>query len=81
MDLPFPLIRAFGVFLSKPLSVLFNEITKFGQNLTIGKQGFITPFKKKNGKPGLDGVRPITLTPIFSKLYERLAKGRNPTSY
>ena len=70
LDIPFPLIRAFGDFLSKPLSVLFNEITKSGQIPTIWKQGFITPLKKKNGKPGFDGVRPITLTPIFSKLYE-----------
>ena len=70
LDIPFPLIRAFGVFLSKPLSVLFNEITKSGQNPRIWKHGFITPFKKKNGKSGFDGVRPITLTSIFSKLYE-----------
>ena len=65
-----PLIRAFGDFLSKPLSVLFNEITKSGIIPTIWKQGFITPLKKKNGKPGFEGIQPITLTPIFSKLYE-----------
>ena len=81
----FPLLEPSGVFLSKPLSVLFNEITKSGQNPTIWKQGFITPFKKKNRKPGIDGVRPITLTSIFSKLYEGFLadwlKEKNPTSY
>ena len=71
-DIPFPLISAFGDFLSKPLSFLFNKITESGQMPTIWKQGFITPLKKKNGKPGFEGVRPITLTPIFSKLYEGL---------
>ena len=70
MDIPFPLIRAFDDFLSKPFSVLFNEINKSGQIPTIRKQGFINPLKKKNGKPGFESVRPITLTPIFSKLYE-----------
>ena len=70
LDIPLPLIRAFGDFLSKPLSVLFNEITKSRQIPTIWKQSFITPLKKKNGKPGFEGVRPITLTSIFSKLYK-----------
>jgi hypothetical protein len=65
LDIPFPLISAFGGFLSKPLSFLFNEITESGRIPTIWKQGFITPLKKKNGMPGFEGVRPI-----FSKLYE-----------
>jgi hypothetical protein len=31
--------------------------------------GLHNPFEKENGKPGFEGVCPITLTPIFSKLY------------
>ena len=70
LDIPVPLIKAFSDYLSKPLSTLFNEITESGQFPQYWKQGFITPIKKKNGKPGFDGIRPITLTSIFSKLYE-----------
>ena len=66
----FPLISAFSDFLSKPLSVIFNEITEFGQYMQIWKQGFITPLKKKNRKPSFEGVHPISFTPIFSELYE-----------
>ena len=71
MDIPFPLISAFGEILSNPLSLLFNEITESGCIPKIWKQGFITPLKKKNGKPDLEGIRLITFTPIFSKAYER----------
>jgi len=41
--------------------------------------------KKKNGKPGFEGVRPISLNHMFSKLYKGFLadwlKGKNPTSY
>ena len=67
LDIPFHLISAFSDFLSKPLSVIFNEITESGQYPQIWKQGFITPLKKKDGKPGFEGVRPIS--PTFSLNY------------
>jgi len=47
------------------LSVLFNEITESGQYSQIRKQGFITPLKKKDEKPGFEGVRPILLIQMF----------------
>jgi len=47
LDITFFLISAFGDFLSKPLSFLFNEIIKSRQVPTIWKQGFITLLKKK----------------------------------
>ena len=50
LDIPLLLIRAFGDFLSKPLSFLFTEITKSGQIPIIWKQGFITPFEKEKQK-------------------------------
>ena len=34
------------------------------------KRGFIIPWKEKNEKPGFKGILPITIIPIFSKLYE-----------
>jgi len=68
LDIPFPLISAIIAILSKPLSVLFNE--SLGEFLQFGSRVSYPLLKKKNGKPGFEGVRPITLTPDFSKLYE-----------
>jgi hypothetical protein len=31
---------------------------------------FPNHFEKENGKPGFEGVRPVTLALIFSKLFE-----------
>ena len=70
LDIPFPLISSFSGFLSKPLSVILNEIIQSGQYPHIWKQGFITPLQKKDGKPSFEGVRLISLTPIFSRRYE-----------
>ena len=32
--------------------------------------GYVTPIPKKDTELNFDGVRPITLTPLFSKMYE-----------
>ena len=70
LDIPIVLIKAFADNLSEPLSLLFNEITSTGKFPNCWKLGFITPVKKKGNNQDFNGVRPITLTPVFSKLYE-----------
>ena len=67
---PIVLIKAFADILSKSLSVLFHEINSTGKSPDCWKLGFITPVKKKVSEQDFAGVRPITLTPVFSKLYE-----------
>ena len=36
----------------------------------IWKTGYVTPIPKKDTELNFDDVRPITLTPLFSKMYE-----------
>ena len=72
LDIPIDLIKAFPD-LSKPLSNIFNTITRSGSFPKCWKKGYITPIQKKGVKLDFYGVRPITLTPVFSKLYESFA--------
>ena len=70
VDIPIDLIKAFPDYLSGPLTLLFNQVTKTGEYPSIWKNGFITPIPKKDAPNDFSGVRPITMTPIFSKVYE-----------
>jgi hypothetical protein len=70
LDILIVIIKAFADNLSEPLSLLFNEITSTGKFPNCWKLGFITPVKNKGNNQDFDGVHPITLTPVFSKLYE-----------
>ena len=55
LDITFPFIRAFSDFLSKPSTVLFNEITEYCQYQQIRKQGFTNPLKRKTENVVLKG--------------------------
>ena len=60
--IPFPLISD---FLSKPLFLIFNEITEVEQFPQLWKRGFIAPFKNKDAEPCFEGVHPISLQYLF----------------
>jgi len=64
------LIKAFADILSIPLSILFNKITSSCKFPNRSKLVFTAPVKKKDNKQDSKGFRPITLTPLFSKLCE-----------
>ena len=70
LDIPVDLIKAFSDKIAEPLSNIFNHITKFGKFPSCWKQGFITPVPKKCASLTFTNIRPITLTSVFSKLYE-----------
>jgi hypothetical protein len=56
--------------ISEPLVDIFNKITKTGKFPVLWKLGYVTPVPKNGAVIDFDKVRPITLTPLFSKLYE-----------
>ena len=69
-DIPVALIKAFAKELSFPLQIIFNNITKTGYFPKKWKKGFITPIPKKGAANDFSGVRPITVTSVFSRIYE-----------
>ena len=73
LDIPIDLVEGFPDKLSKPLSNIFNTISNSGSFLKWLKKGFITLITKKGVSLDFYGVRPVTLTSIFSKLYESFA--------
>ena len=70
-DLPKMLHKEFGQELSVPLSVIFNNIVKTGQWPDSWKVEFGLPLKKKANPINEDELRIISLTPFFSKVFER----------
>lgn len=60
---------------------LFNRCYRMGYFPNIWKKGLVVFFRKRNRDPSLvRSYRPITLLPIFGKVYERLIKMRIMTT-
>ena len=57
--------------LLKPLIILFQNSTKSSHYLDMWKKSNIIPVHKKN-----DNYRPISLLPIFGKLFEKIIFNR-----
>ena len=70
IDIPIELIKAFPDKLTKPLMQIFNYILTSSVYPQIWKTGYVTPIPKKDTELNFDGVRPINVPPLFSKMYE-----------
>ena len=68
IDIPIELIKAFPDKLTRPLTQIFNCISTSSVYPQIWKTGYVTSIPKKDTELNFDGVRPITLTPLFSKM-------------
>ena len=60
------------VLISKPLSIKFWNCLKAGYFPTAWKKANIVPVRKKENKQILDNYRPVSLSPICSKLFEKI---------
>ena len=56
----------------KPLSIIFNNCITEGYFPLLWKKGNIIPIHKKGSKQEITNYRPISLLPIFSKIFERI---------
>ena len=54
-----------------PLSIIFNNIIKTGIFPDLWKSANVTPVHKKDSKQIIKNYRPISLLPIFAKIFER----------
>ena len=62
--------------LLKPLLILFKNSLKFSYYPDIWKKSNIIPAHKKNDKQLLNNYRPISLLPIFGKIFEKIIFNR-----
>ena len=55
-----------------PLSIIFNNIINTGIFPVIWKSANVTPVHKKESKQIVKNYRPISLLPLFAKIFERI---------
>ena len=66
------MIRLCGNGLILPLSLIFNNILRTGKFPKQWKRANVTPVHKKDSKQIIKNYRPISLLPIFAKVFERI---------
>ena len=69
-DLPVKLIKEFAIELTEPLTHIFNKCILDGIFPESWKTAAITPIPKEKTVNSLDQLRPISLTPIFARVFE-----------
>ena len=64
--------RFTGRAMASSLTTIFNISLRYATFPTVWKTGLITPVYKKGCKFNMGNCRPISVLPIFSKIFERL---------
>ena len=70
-DLPKPIVQEFSPELTKPINSIISNIAKTGEWPIQWKLEYVTPIGKKTLPETEDDLRPISLTPFFSKVTEQ----------
>ena len=66
------MIKACGNLISFPLKLIFKSMINEGVFPEDWKKGNVVPIHKKESRNLIKNYRPISLLPIFSKVFERL---------
>ena len=69
------LVGPAAAYLAGPLTCIYNTITTTGVWPLSWKQEFVTPIPKKSLPAGLNDLRNISCTALFSKVYESFVLG------
>ena len=75
-DISIRMIKICDKSLLKPLTILFQNSTKSSCYPVIWKRSNIIPVHKKNEKRLVENYRPISLLPIFGKIFEKIMLDR-----
>ena len=75
-DISIRTIKTCDESLLKPLFILFKNSLKLSYYPDIWKKSNIIPVHKKNGKQFVNNYRPISLLPIFGKIFEKIIFNR-----
>ena len=71
-DISGRMIELCGVNITVPLSIIFNNILTTGIFPILWKSANVTPVFKKESKQLVKNYRPISLLPLFAKVFERI---------
>ena len=66
------MIKLSGNALCAPLKLIFNNILETGTFPDQWKRANVTPVHKKDNKQFINNYRPISLLPIFTKVFEKI---------
>ena len=69
------MIQLCGDKITLPLSIIFVNIINTGIFPTLWKSGNVTPIHKKDSKRVINNYRPISLLPLFAKIFEKTIFG------
>ena len=72
--IPAILLKNTADFISKPLSIIFNQSLSEGKLPSIWKTANVIPIFKKGDKTNPNNYRPISLTPICVKILEKILR-------
>ena len=70
LDLPVCLVKEFADELTNPLTLIFNSCLRDGIFPDQWKTATVVPVPKANNITSFDQLRPISLTPIFGRIFE-----------
>ena len=71
-DIPIVIIKKTANLISVPLARLFNNSLREGVFPTALKIGKVTPIYKKDNKESIENYRPVSILPIFGKIFEKI---------
>ena len=71
-DISANMIKLCGNHLTRPLKIIFTNILNTGIFPDQWKKANVTPVHKKSDKQIVSNYRPISLLPIFAKIFERI---------
>ena len=70
-DISGRMIELCGENIARPLSIIFNNIIRTGIFQDLWKSA-VTPVHKKESKQFIKNYRPISLLPLFAKIFDRI---------
>ena len=66
------MLKICGDSICVPLEMIFKQIFLTGVFPSEWKKGNIVPIHKKSNKQNIENYRPVSLLPIWGKIFERL---------
>ena len=71
-DIPIIVIKRTAKLISRPLARLYNSCMQNGTFPEIFKTGKVIPIHKKGNKENIENYRPVSILPIFGKIFEKI---------
>ena len=75
-DIPICVLKKTSHLIAGPISKLYNECMKLGTFPSPFKIGKVTPIYKKGNRECIENYRPVSILPIFGKIFEKIIYNR-----